>query len=317
MELESILETFETLAPNLTDMPVVTAMPTEAPSVAEEVTGIFAAAGNNASSFISNLPLYATRLLMAGLVIFIGAILIRVGRRIITSLVRRRSSRGIQMTAQQTDTLRSLVTSVFNYISYFIIVMIVLSLFHVDVTSLLTVAGVGGVAIGFGAQTLVKDVISGVFIWVEGSIAVGDVVKINDLAGTVEAISIRTTTLREVSGNLFIIPNGDIRTIVNMTRDFKNALVDIRCPYEVSQERIVKILNEEMEIAGREIEGLSEPPQVLSILSFEPDCVVVRLMARCPIKENWRIERDLRTRVKARFDREGIEMPHYQRPVVR
>lgn len=289
--------------------------PTEIPTVAEEVSDIFAAAGDNAGNFISSLPLLTTRLLMAGLVIFLGAILIRVGRRVIASLVRKRNARGLQ-TVQQTDTLRSLITSIFNYISYFIIITVVLSIFQVDVSSLLTVAGVGGVAIGFGAQTLVKDVISGVFIWMEGSMAVGDVVSINGLSGTVEAIAIRTTTLREVSGNVFVIPNGDIRTLTNLSRDFKNAIVDVRCPYEVPQERIVAILKEEMEIAGREIPGLTEPPEVLSILSFEPDAVIVRLTGRCPVKENWRIERELRTRVKDRFDREGIMMPHYQRPPV-
>ena len=320
MELESIIETFATLAPAASEIPLteITVEPTvtEVPTVAEEVTNMFWAAGDNAVNFFATLPLYVTRLLIAGLAIFIGAILIRLGRRLIASLVRRHSSRGIQVTVQQTDTLRSLITSVFNYIAYFILLVIILTIFHVDVSSILTVAGVGGIAIGFGAQTLVKDVISGVFIWMEGSIAVGDIVSINDLTGAVEAISIRTTTLREVSGNQFVIPNGDIRTITNLTRDFKNAMVDVRCPYEVSQERIMAILQDEMEKAGQEIVGLSAAPEIWSIVDFQPDCVLVRVVARCPIKENWRIERELRTRIKARFDKEGIAMPHYQRPVV-
>ena len=158
MDTNIIMQTVEAA-----ETATVTPVATEIPTVAEEVTGIFEAAGNNAGNFISSLPLLTTRLLMAGLAIFIGAILIRVGRRVIASLVRKRNARGLQ-TVQQTDTLRSLITSVFNYLSYFIIITVVLSVFQVDVSSLLTVAGVGGVAIGFGAQTLVKDVISGVFI---------------------------------------------------------------------------------------------------------------------------------------------------------
>ena len=82
--------------------------------------------------------------------------------------------------------------------------------------SMIAVAGVGGVAIGFGAQTLVKDVISGIFLWVEGNITVGDIVEVNGLSGEVEAIAIRTTTIRHFSGNLYVIPNGDIRTVTNM-----------------------------------------------------------------------------------------------------
>ena len=102
-----------------------------------------------------------------------------------------------------------------------------------------------------------------------------------------------------------------------MSRGFKRAIVDIRCPYEADQAHIVEILNEEMEKAGQEIDGLMETPVVMSILSFDTDAVMVRIAAQCPVGENWRIERDLRSRVKARFDKEGIEMPHYQKVVLK
>ena len=114
------------------------------------------------------------------------------------------------------------------YTSYFIIITVVLSIFGVNVSSILDVAGVGGIAVGFGAQTLVKDVISGFFIWMEGSISVGDIVDINGLTGEVESIAIRTTLVRNFNGNLYAIPNGDIRTVTNMSRGFKRAIVDIR-----------------------------------------------------------------------------------------
>ncbi len=284
--------------------------------VVEQVGDIIETAGDRAGSFLYNLPLLTTRLLMAALVIFLGVVLIRVGRRVITSIVHMRGQKGAK-TEQQVNTVRSLVSSIFNYIMYFIIATIVLSVFGVNISSILAVAGVSGIAIGFGAQTLVKDIISGMFIWMEGSIAVGDIVYINDLAGVVESIAIRTTVIREFSGNIYVIPNGDIRTLTNMSRGFKRAIVDVRCPYEESQERIVAILKEEMEKAGQEIEGLLETPEVFSILSFETDAVIARIAARCPVGEHWRIEREIRTRVKARFDREGIEMPHYQRVVLK
>lgn len=283
--------------------------------VVEQVNDMIETAGDKAGSFFTGLPVLTTKLVMAAAVIFIGAVVIRLGKRMIHSLVKARGQRAMQ-NPQQVNTLRSLISSVFSYIMYFIIATLVLSVFGVNVTSLLAVAGVGGVAIGFGAQTLVKDVISGLFIWGEGSIAVGDVVDINGLQGEVESIAIRTTVIRNYNGNVYTIPNGDIRCITNMSRGFKRAIVDIRCPYEENQQRLVDIITEEMQIAGKEIEGLHDAPEVMSILSFDPDAVVVRVATQCPVGENWRIERDIRTRVKARFDKEGIIMPHYQRPPV-
>lgn len=282
-------------------------------TVVEEVSGIIESAGSTAGSFFTGLPALTARVLMAAAAVFIGAILIRLGHRMIRSLVKSRGQRLLK-SAHQVDTLRSLITSVFNYLMYFIIVTVVLSMFGVNVTSILTLAGVGGVAIAFGAQTLVQDVISGLFIWGEGSISVGDIVDINGLQGEVEAIAVRTTVIRNYNGNVYTIPNGDIRTITNMSRDYKRAIVDIRCPYEENQERLVAIITEEMEKAGQEIEGLTAAPDVMSILSFDTDAVLVRVAAQCPVGEHWRIERDIRTRIKARFDKEGIVMPHYVKP---
>lgn len=284
--------------------------------VVDQVGDIIETAGDKAGSLLVKLPRVTTLLLMAALVIFIGCILIRIGRRMIASIVKLRGQKSMK-NAGQINTIRALVTSIFNYIMYFIIVTVVLSIFGVNVSSILALAGVGGVAISFGAQTLVKDIISGMFIWMEGSITVGDVVNINNLAGTVESIAIRTTTVRDYNGNLYVIPNGDIRTLTNMSRGFKRAIVDIRCPYEADQAHIVDILKEEMEKAGREIEGITDTPDVMSILSFDTDAVIVRIAVQCPVGENWRIERDLRSRVKARFDAEGIVMPHYQKPVLK
>lgn len=298
----------------------ITALAEEAGSpvqeMAEEVGDLIESAGSKAGNLVSHLPLLTTRLLMAGLAIFIGVILIRVGRRMISTIVRMRGQKDMK-SVQQIGTVKSLVTSIFNYIMYFIIVTIVLSIFGVNITSILAVAGVGGVAISFGAQTLIKDIISGMFIWMEGMISVGDVVTINSLSGVVESIAIRTTVVRDYNGNLYVIPNGDIRTFTNMSRDFKRAIVDIRCPYEADQGKIVSILEDEMEKAGGEIDGLTSVPEVMSILSFDTDAVVVRIAVQCPVGQHWRIERDLRTRVKARFDKEGIEMPHYQKVVLK
>lgn len=278
-------------------------------------TAVNTAMGNQAGGLIMEIPAFVTKIALAGFVIFIGCIIIRIGKGMINRIVDSRREKNIER-VQQVDTLRSLITSIFTYVMYFVIVTAVLALFGVNISSLIAVAGVGGVAIGFGAQTLVQDIISGLFIWIEGSIAVGDIVEINGLTGEVESIALRTTVIRNGNGNLYSIPNGDIRTVTNMSQDFKKALVDIRCPYDVPLERLESILKEEMEIAAVEVEGLEAAPDVLSVISFDPDAIIIRLAAKCPVKENWRIERDLRCRVKRRFEKEGIEMPHYQRPAV-
>lgn len=291
------------------------AKPTAVPELMETVNDTLESAGVTAERIINSLPIWLSKLMLAALAILLGALLIRLGRRLINRLVLGRKGANVKSPGQR-ETLRSLLISVFNYTMYFILITIALGIFGVNVTSMIAVAGVGGIAIGFGAQTLVKDVISGIFLWVEGNITVGDIVEVNNLSGEVEAIAIRTTTIRNYSGNLYVIPNGDIRTVTNMTRSYKRAIVDIRLPYEEKLDRLLAVLTDEMEKAGKELPGLSEVPQVLGILSYEPDAMIVRIAAMCSVKENWGIERELRKRVKERFDVEGIQMPHVQRAVV-
>ena len=288
---------------------------TEAVSDAVEKNGnVIISMKKGAKIFIEKLPEFASTLLLIAVIIFLGMIAIRVGRRVISSIIDRSNARDKRKTNPgQVNTVRSLVTSIFNYIMYFIIFTAVLSLLGINVSSLLAVAGVGGVAISFGAQALVKDVISGLFLWLEGSITVGDWVIINAYEGSVESIAIRTTVLRGISGDVYTIPNGDIRAITNMSRDYRYAMVNVRCPYEENQEHLVEIITDEMEKAGKEIEGLISAPVVQSIVSFDTDAVTVRIMAQCVINEQWRIEREIRARIKNRFDREGIMMPHFSK----
>ena len=288
------------------------AKPTPVPEIIETVSDTLHSAGQAAGQILSDLPIWLSRLMLAAVAILFGAVVIRFGRKLINRLVQGRKGASVKSPGQR-ETLRSLVISVFNYTMYFILITVVLGIFGVNVTSMIAVAGVGGIAIGFGAQTLVKDVISGIFLWVEGNITVGDIVEVNGLSGEVEAIAIRTTTIRNYSGNLYVIPNGDIRTVTNMTRSYKRAIIDVRLPYEEKLDRLLTILADEMEKAATDVAGLSEVPQVLGVLSYESDAIIVRIAAMCSVKENWGIERELRKRVKERFDAEGVQMPHIQK----
>lgn len=285
-----------------------TPVPSDAPSVADVVTESLAAAGESTNRFFDNLPLLLTRLLMAGAAILIGYVLLRVGRAVIARTLRKKEGRGRNQ--QQRETFRALVESVFNYLMYFIIGTVVLSIFGVNVSSIIAVAGVGGIAIGFGAQTLVKDIISGVFLWAEGNVAVGDTIVVGGMTGKVESISLRTTVLRDYNGDLYVVPNGDIRTVVNMSRDFKRAVVPVRLNYEEDLEEMLSILRDEMGECRKVIPGLREAPRVDGVTDMAGDCITVQISALCDPGAQVDIARALRLRIKARFDREGILFPH-------
>ena len=292
---------------------MIAAKVTPAPGVGEQVETDLKAATEGAKSILDKFPEFFSHLLISAIVLVIGLVIIKLGKKIIAGLARRRSKNS-KVNSQRSETFRSIITSIFSYIMFFILVTIILNIFGVDVTSLLAAAGVVGIALAFGAQTLVKDLLAGLFIWGEGTIAVGDLVSINDLDGTVESITIRTTSIRNYNGNIYNIPNGDIRTITNMSRGFKRAIVNVPCPYEERQERLVSMVKEEMEIAAKEVEGIRTVPDVMSIVAFDKNSVRLQVAVVCPVGEHWRIEREIRTRIKARFDREGIVMPHYSVP---
>ena len=290
-----------------------TPVPGVGAQVASDLKDVVSSAAESAGNMLDHVPQTVSHLLMAGGVLVIGLLLLKLGRLIIARIAANRVKKN-PGAAQRSETFKSIVSSVFSYIMFFILATIVLRIFGVDVTSILAAAGVVGIALAFGAQTLVKDLLSGLFIWGEGSIVVGDLVSINGLDGTVETITIRTTSIRNYNGNIYCITNGDIRTITNMSRGFKRAIVNVPCPYEENQERLVNMVKEEMEIAAKEVEGMKTVPDVMSIVAFDKNSVRLQVAVVCPVGEHWRIERDLRSRIKARFDREGIVMPHYAVP---
>ena len=297
----------------LADQETAPPVPDMGAQVASNLKETVSSAAESAESFLDHIPENLTRLLLAGAVLIIGLLLLKLGKMIIAKIARRHGRKS-PAAAQRSETFRSIVTSVFSYIMFFILVTAVLRLFGVDVTSILAAAGVVGIALAFGAQTLVKDLLSGLFIWGERSIAVGDLVSIDGLDGTVETITIRTTSIRNYNGNIITIPNGDIRIITNMSRGFKRAIVNVPCPYEENQQRLVDMVKEEMEIAAREVDGIDEVPDVMSIVAFDKNSVRLQVAVVCPVGQHWRIEREIRSRIKARFDREGIVMPHYSVP---
>lgn len=190
-----------------------------------------------------------------------------------------------------------------------------LQVLGVNTAALLTAAGVGGLAIGFGAQNLVRDFLSGFFILAEDQIRVGDVVTINGTTGTVQAINPRTTVLRDLSGTVHIFPNGLIETVSNLTKEWARSVIEVSVPYTEDVDRVMALLQE----IGRELEAdreygprIVQPVSILGLDSFGPLGVTVKLTITTQPGQQWAVGREFRRRVKNRFDAEGIRLsyPH-------
>lgn len=212
-------------------------------------------------------------------------------------------------------TLKSVTTSVLTVAIYFLGVLSILNQLGVSSASLAAVSGSIAVAVGLGAQGIASDIIAGIFILIEEQFNVGDIVTINGCTGTVENVSIRTTRLRDADGTVYIIPNGTISTITNKCKDFINAIVDVGVAYEEDIDHVIEVLKDEMQKAAEEVKNLLETPEVLGIAGLDDSAVTIRIVAKCQIKENLAVERELRLRVKRRFVAEGITIPYPQRTV--
>ena len=182
----------------------------------------------------------------------------------------------------------------------------------VDITPILTGAGIVGLAVGFGAQTLVKDIISGLFLIAEDQVRIGDVVQVNGIGGAVEQINLRTIVLRDVEGVVHAISNGDIRTLSNKSKDFSYYVIDIGVGYDDDTDRIVEVVRE----TARELmedpafaSSILEPDEVLGVDAFKPTEVTLRFRIKTLPLKQWDVGRELRRRIKKAFDARGIRIP--------
>jgi small conductance mechanosensitive channel len=187
-----------------------------------------------------------------------------------------------------------------------------------DIAPVLAGAGIIGLAIGFGSQSLVKDIVSGFFLIMENQIRVGDVVRIGDVSGLVEKITLRIVVLRDIEGVVHAIPNGDIKILSNMTYSWSLAKLDIGVAYKEDVDRVIGVLKElSSQIYKEEKYGkvILEEPTILGIDSLEDSAVTVRMLFKTKPLQQWGVARDFRRRVKNEFDRLGIELPFPHRTI--
>jgi small conductance mechanosensitive channel len=229
--------------------------------------------------------------------------------RLISVVVKQKEDPEFQ---KRTQTLGSIMRYVLMIAILIVAAITVLKELGVEIAPVLAAAGIVGLAVGFGAQSLVKDVISGFFILLEDQIRVGDVVQIAGKGGLVEKINLKTTILRDLAGNVHYVPNGHIDVVTNMTKDYSRYVFDIGVAYRENVDEVIGVIkevDEELRNDPDYKDDILEPIEILGLDQFADSAVIVKARTTTvPIKQ-WRVGREFNRRLKKKFDERNIEIP--------
>jgi moderate conductance mechanosensitive channel len=212
---------------------------------------------------------------------------------------------------QRAETVGALLASVASFGIWTLAGLMALGTMGLNLGPLIAGAGIVGVALGFGSQNLVRDFISGIFMLLEDQYGVGDVVDAGPATGTVEGVGLRTTRLRDVDGTLWHIPNGEIRRVGNRSQGWARALVDVEVAYSTDLDAATQVIErvaDDMWRDERWAHRILEEPELWGVEELGPDGVRVRLVAKTRPLEQWKVARELRARIKAAFDKAGVEV---------
>ena len=217
---------------------------------------------------------------------------------------------------KRAQTLGNILRHTFLIVIFFIAILMILGELGIQLGPLLATAGIGALAIGFGAQGLVKDVISGFFIILENQYRIGDAIEVAGVSGLVESVSLRKTVLRDLEGRVHTVPNGEIKVVSNLSKEWSRAVVDIGISYRDDVDHIIDLLGQ----IGRELaeeepyqSAILESPQILGVERFGESQLVVRMIVKTMPLKQWEVGRELRRRIKNRFDEKGIQIPSSHR----
>ena len=224
--------------------------------------------------------------------------------------VRREEREAIQVerSKQRAQTLGAVLRSLASMAVYFVALVMALGEFNVNLGPLIAGAGIVGVALGFGAQSLVKDFLSGIFMLIEDQYGVGDVVDLGDAAGTVEAVNLRTTQIRDSHGTLWHVPNGEIRRVANKSQQWARAVLDIDVAYDTDIDFAMTVIKRVADTLWEDAlphATVLEEPTVAGVQNFGPDAVSIRLSVKVEPAEQFAAARELRARLKYAFDKGG------------
>jgi len=249
-------------------------------------------------------------------ILAVGVLLWFILRRILRPIVRRvmvrtkgESAKGV---AKRADTLVGILTGTCRVLIAVIVLLLILSELDIDIGPILAGFGIAGIAVGFGAQYLIRDLIAGVFIIMENQYRVGDVAKIADIAGLVEDITLRKTVLRDLDGIVHHVPNGEIRVASNYTRHFARVNLDFSVAYGTDLDHAIRVMNRVGQELAEDEEwknSIVTPPQVLRVNNLGDSGIDIKMLGDVKPSEQWRVMGELRLRMKRVFDSEGIEIP--------
>lgn len=279
--------------------------------------------------------------LKIALILLIAYIAVRVARRVIKLVVRRlqdeatrnkltefRKKTGLALLdtsptpslrgMQRAETFGTVLRGIVAVVIWLVAFLLVLGEFDINLTPLIAGAGVLGVALGFGAQSIVRDLLTGMFMLLEDQFGVGDVIDAGEASGTVEGVSLRTTRLRDVEGVVWHIPNGEIKRVGNKSQQWSRAVLDIAVAYETDIPGAIDVIKHTADDMWRDqafAAVILGEPEVWGVEELGVDRILIRLVVKTRPLEQWNVARELRARIKAAFDAAGIEMPFPQQTV--
>ncbi|WP_370249839.1 mechanosensitive ion channel family protein [Nocardioides sp.] len=219
---------------------------------------------------------------------------------------------------QRAEAIGGLIKSLVTGVLIAVFGTMMLSEVGVDIAPIIASAGILGIALGFGAQSLVKDFLSGLFLIIEDQYGVGDTVDLGEAIGTVEAVSLRVTRLRDVDGTVWYVPNGEILRVGNQSQNWARTVLDVNVAYHEDIAQVRRVLAEvahDLWVDEDFRHQVIEEPDVWGVQALAVDGITVRVVLKTRPGEQWAVAREMRERIKARFDHEGIEMPLPQRVV--
>ncbi|NNL97353.1 MAG: mechanosensitive ion channel [Acidimicrobiia bacterium] len=229
-----------------------------------------------------------------------------------------RSAIQAERARKRTETLGTVLKSIAALVIYTIAAFMSLSEFGVNLGPLVASAGIVGIAFGFGAQSLVKDFLSGIFMLIEDQFGVGDIIDVGSAAGVVEAVSLRTTQIRDVHGTLWHVPNGEIARVANKSQQWARAVLDIEVAYDTNVNHAMAAIKEVADSVWRDAlpnATIVEEPEIWGVENFGSDAIAIRLAVKVEPGEQWATSRVIRRRLKEKFDEVGIEIPFPRRTV--
>ena len=245
------------------------------------------------------------RVALAALYLVIAIVVIKVLELIISKLARKKYDKLRTIDAKRVKTVLSVMKSFVTIIIIFTWFLSALRIFGVNTSAIITTAGIGGIAISFGAKSLVEDIISGTFLMLEDSFVIGDDITVAGKTGIVERISLRTTTIRDYNGELHVVPNGEIRVVTNRNKNIQRALINVPIAYDADAKKAVDLLTEALKPVNDD-HAVIEDVSVWGITDFAVDGIVITCAAKTIPGEQWRVEREMRSVALSVLNENGI-----------